>query len=236
LREFAVRLDGCDGLKEVIKCENVWKIFNQGTPAEVQALRGVDIKIKEGDFASIMGSSGSGKSTLLNCIGLLDVPTRGKILIDERDVSKLSEDERVKIRRDKIGFVFQFFNLIPGLTAMKNVELPMIFKGMDDASRRKRAKELLEMVNLGERANSLPSKLSGGESQRVAIARALANDPVVIFADEPTGNLDSKTGKSIIQIFKRLNEDNKTIVVITHDMSIGKETDKIYKMSDGIIC
>jgi len=180
-----------------------------------------------------MGSSGCGKSTLLNCIGILDVPTRGKVFIEGRDVSKLNEDERALIRRDKIGFVFQFFNLIPSLTAIQNVELPMIFKGIYSQKRKKRAKELLERIGLGQRLNSPPSKLSGGETQRVAIARALANDPIVVFADEPTGNLDSKSGKSIMQTLKKLNDDNKTIVIITHDINIGRETKKIYKMSDG---
>ena len=227
---------GARCMKEIMRCENVWKIYGEGTPAEVQALRNVNLKIKEGDFASIMGSSGSGKSTLLNCIGLLDVPTRGKIFIGGRDVSKLDENERARIRRNEIGFVFQFFNLIPSMTALQNVELPMIFKGYSTEKRRARAKELLGKMGLADRLNSKSSKLSGGETQRVAIARALANDPLVIFADEPTGNLDSKTGKSIMQIFKKLNDDNKTIVLITHDINVAKETKKIFSMCDGEIC
>jgi len=223
-------------MKYVLRCENVWKTYNEGTPAEVRALQGIDLKIKEGDFVTIMGSSGSGKSTLLNCIGLLDVPTKGNIFIEDRDISKLDEEERVLIRRDKIGFVFQFFNLIPSMTAIQNVELPMVFKGFSPEKRIERARKLLEDVGLGERINSLPSKLSGGEAQRVAIARALANDPLIVFADEPTGNLDSETGKSIIEIFKSLNKNNnKTIVLITHDINVGKQTEKIFNISDGKI-
>jgi len=222
-------------MKEIIRCENVWKIYNPNTPAEVQALRGIDMSIKEGELVSIMGASGSGKSTLLNCIGLLDKPSKGKIFIEGRDVSKLNDNEQAYIRRNKIGFVFQFFNLIPNLTALQNVELPMVFKGLGMEKRRKRAKELLETVGLGTRLHSTSSKLSGGETQRVAIARALANEPLIIFADEPTGNLDSKTGKDIIQIFKRLNEENSTIAIITHDMSIAKQTKRIMRMCDGKI-
>ena len=222
-------------MKDIIRCENVWKVYNSGTPAEVRALQGINLKIKEGDFLSIMGSSGSGKSTLLNCIGLLDVPSKGKILFEDRDVSKLDENERTLIRRDKIGFVFQFFNLIPSMTSIQNVELPMVFKGMDREERLERAKNLLEEVGLGNRLDGMPSKLSGGETQRVAIARAMANSPLIIFADEPTGNLDSKTGKSIIETFKKLNENNKTIVLITHDIKVAKETKKILNIIDGKI-
>jgi putative ABC transport system ATP-binding protein len=221
---------------DVVRCENVWKIFNHGTPSEVKALQGVNMKIEKGDFISIMGPSGSGKSTLLNCIGSLDKPTKGRIFIDGKDISKLDENGLADFRRNKIGFVFQFFNLIPGLTAIQNVELPMVFKGIPQEERRKRAEDLLKKVELEKRMDSKPSQLSGGESQRVAIARALANDPVVIFADEPTGNLDSKSGKNVIEILKKLNKDNKTIVIITHDQSISNQANKIIKMRDGKVC
>jgi putative ABC transport system ATP-binding protein len=221
---------------DVVRCENVWKIFNHGTPSEVKALQGVNMKIEKGDFVSIMGPSGSGKSTLLNCIGSLDKPTKGRIFIDGKDISKLDENGLADFRRNKIGFVFQFFNLIPGLTAIQNVELPMVFKGIPQEERRKRAEDLMKKVELEKRMDSKPSQLSGGESQRVAIARALANDPVVIFADEPTGNLDSKSGKNVIEILKKLNKDNKTIVIITHDQSISNQANKIIKMRDGKVC
>jgi putative ABC transport system ATP-binding protein len=221
---------------DVVRCENVWKIFNHGTPSEVKALQGVNMKIEKGDFISIMGPSGSGKSTLLNCIGSLDKPTKGRIFIDGKDISKLDENGLADFRRNKIGFVFQFFNLIPGLTAIQNVELPMIFKGIPQEERRKKAEDLLKKVELEKRMDSKPSQLSGGESQRVAIARSLANDPVVIFADEPTGNLDSKSGKNVIEILKKLNKDNKTIVIITHDQSISNQANKIIKMCDGKVC
>lgn len=221
---------------DVVRCENVWKVFNPGTPAEVKALQGVNLKIEKGDFISIMGPSGSGKSTLLNCISSLDKPTKGKIIIDGEDISKLDENELADFRRNKIGFVFQLFNLIPSLTALQNVELPMVFKGLPQEERMKRAKDLMKKVELEKRMDSKPSQLSGGESQRVAIARALANDPVVIFADEPTGNLDSKSGKNLMEILKKLNADNKTIVIITHDKSIGDQTNKIIKMYDGKVC
>jgi putative ABC transport system ATP-binding protein len=220
----------------IIECKNVWKVYNQGTPAEVNALQGVDMKIEEGDFVAIMGASGSGKSTLLNCISSLDKPTKGKILVDSQDISKFDENELAIFRRNKIGFVFQFFNLIPGLTVLQNVELPMIFKGISESERKERAENILKQVELEKKISSKPNELSGGESQRVAIARALANNPVVIFADEPTGNLDSKSGKNVIEILKKLNEDNKTIVLITHDQTIGNQTNRIIKMIDGKVC
>jgi len=223
-------------MQEIIKCEKIWKIFNPDTPAEVKALQGVDLEIEKGDFVSIMGPSGSGKSTLLNCISSLDKPTKGKIIIDDEDISELDENELAIFRRNKIGFVFQSFNLIPGLTALQNVELPMIFKGIPEPERKKRAENLLKKVGLEKRMGSKPSQLSGGETQKVAIARALANDPVVIFADEPTGNLDSKSGKNVLEILKKLNEDNKTIVVITHDQNIANQTNRTIKMYDGKIC
>lgn len=221
--------------KIVVQCDNVWKIYNQGTRAEVNALRGVNLKIKEGQFVSIEGASGSGKSTLLNCIGCLDTPTKGKVFFEGDDISKMGEDELALIRREKIGFVFQTFNIIPTLTALQNVELPMIFSGVGEGKRKRRAKKLLESVGLGGRIEHRPTELSGGERQRVAISRALANDPSIILADEPTGNLDSKTGKDIIEIFKELNKKGRTIVVITHDRAISKHAKDVLKFKDGKI-
>src|SRR3989344_2456175 len=211
----------------VIVCQNVWKIYNKDTPAEVHALRGVELKVKRGDFVAIMGASGSGKSTLLNCIGSLDKPTRGRCIIDGKETSKLNEDQLAEWRRDRIGFVFQFFNLIPTLTALQNVELPMIFKGLTREERKKKAAELLKSIGLGDKLNSKPSQLSGGETQRVSICRALANDPSFILADEPTGNLDTRPGKQVMEILKKLNEEGRTIVVVTHDSVIGRQTNRI---------
>ncbi|HDJ96594.1 MAG TPA: ABC transporter ATP-binding protein [Candidatus Aenigmarchaeota archaeon] len=223
-------------MKIVIECKNVWKIYNPYTPAEVKALRGVNLSVKRGEFIAIMGSSGSGKSTLLHCIGCLDTPTRGKILIEGVDVSKLDEKELALLRRYKIGFVFQFFNLISNLTALQNVELPMVFAGVSQNKRRERAIELLKMVGLGKRLNHKPNELSGGEQQRVAIARALANNPSIILADEPTGNLDSRSGEEVMNIFVELNKnEGRTILIVTHEPYIAKKAKRIVKIKDGRI-
>jgi len=220
-------------MTDVIRCDNVWKIYNKGLPSEVQALRGVNLKVKPGEFLGIIGASGSGKSTLLNQIGALDKPTKGSIYIDGQNIQHMSEDSLAILRRKKIGFVFQSFNLIGSLTSLQNVELPMIFNGMSSSVRRKKSKELLEMVGLGQRTDARPSQLSGGQNQKVAIARALANNPALLLADEPTGNLDTASGKIIIDIFKKLNKDGRTIVIITHDPHIAKETKRIVKITDG---
>jgi putative ABC transport system ATP-binding protein len=222
-------------MNSVIKCENVWKIYNPGEPSEVQALRGVNLEVKNGEMVGIMGASGSGKSTLLNQLGALDKPTKGKIFIDGQNIANMDENHLALLRRKKIGFVFQSYNLINSLTALQNVELPMIFDGKSPKERERKAKDLLTEVGLEKRMNTRPSKLSGGENQRVAIARALANDPAVLLADEPTGNLDSKSGKIIIEILKKLNKDNKTIVIITHDARIARQTKRIVRISDGRI-
>lgn len=219
----------------LISCRNLWKTYRKGTRAEVNALRGVDIDIYRGDFIAIEGASGSGKSTLMNMIGCLDVPTKGKITIESKDISKLHEEELSKIRREKIGFVFQFFNLIHSLNALKNVELPMIFKGMPKEERIARSRKLLKDVGLADRMNSKPNELSGGERQRVSIARALANEPLIILADEPTGNLDSKTGKEIIGIFDELQKAGKTVIMITHDPNISKNSERVIRIKDGKI-
>jgi len=219
----------------LIECKNVWKVYNEGTPAEVRALQNANLKINKGDFTAIEGPSGSGKSTLLHCIGCLDTPTRGKVYVEGADVSEMDESELALIRRKKIGFVFQFFNVIPSLTALQNVELPMTFAGLDEETRKKKATQLLEKVGLGGRLDHKPRQLSGGETQRVSIARAMANDPILLLADEPTGNLDSKSGEEIINIFKKLNSEGKTVVVITHDPSISHSAKKRLKIKDGAI-
>ena len=180
-----------------------------------------------------MGPSGSGKSTLLNCLGALDRPTSGEIYIDGISISSLDDEGLAWLRSRKIGFIFQSFNLIPVLTALDNVMIPMIFKGLPLEERKRRGKDVLSRVGLEGRYDHKPNELSGGQQQRVAIARALANDPIIVFADEPTGNLDSKTGKEIMNIFKKLNKDNKTIVVITHDPLIAKQTNRMIKIQDG---
>lgn len=220
---------------DAIKCERVWKIFNQSTPAEVKALQEIDLKIKKGEFVAIMGSSGSGKSTLLNCVSALDTITKGKIFIDGQDISKLDENQLAYIRRKKIGFVFQFFNLIQSFTALQNVELPMIFNGNTEQKRKETAKKLLQEVGLEKRMDHRPSKLSGGETQRVAIARALANNPTLIVADEPTGNLDSKSGEEIMKIFEKLHKEGRTIVMVTHNSKIAKYSERVIKLKDGKI-
>ncbi|HDM31812.1 MAG TPA: ABC transporter ATP-binding protein [bacterium] len=219
----------------VIKLENVWKVYYLGK-VEVWALRGISLEIKKGTFLSIIGPSGSGKSTLLNIIGCLDFPTKGKVFLDGRDIQKLSSDELSRIRGKKIGFIFQQFNLLPNLTAIENVALPMIFQGVKEKERLKRARELLELVGLKERISHRPQELSGGEQQRVAIARALANDPEIVIADEPTGNLDSKSGEKIMEILKKLHKEQKrTILVVTHDPQIASYSEEILKIKDGKI-
>jgi len=221
--------------KPIIECKNLWKIYNEETPAEVRALQNANLKINKGEFVAIEGPSGSGKSTLLHCIGCLDTPTRGKVYIDGQDISQMDSGELALIRRKKIGFIFQFFNVIPSLTALQNVELPMVFAGLDEDVRKKKATQLLEKVGLGKRLNHKPRELSGGETQRVAIARAMANDPVLLLADEPTGNLDTKSGKEIIDIFRKLNSEGRTVVVITHDPTISRYARRKLKIIDGTI-
>ncbi|MCS7093803.1 MAG: ABC transporter ATP-binding protein [Candidatus Aenigmarchaeota archaeon] len=221
--------------KPVIELKNVSKIYKVGDE-EVKALDRVNLKIYKGEFVSIIGPSGSGKSTLLHIMGVLDKPTTGEVYIDGERISKLRDEEIALLRNKKIGFVFQFFNLYPTLTALENVELPMMISGLDENERRERAEKLLDEVGLLKFKNHLPSQLSGGQRQKVAIARAMANDPRYILADEPTGNLDSKSGEEIIKTFKHLNEKhNKTIIVVTHNLELTKYFEKIIKIRDGKI-
>lgn len=221
-------------MAEIIKVENVKKIYRMGDN-EVRALDGVSLVVEEGEFLIVMGPSGSGKTTLLHLMGCLDKPTEGEIYIASTPVSKLNDSQLAKIRNKMVGFVFQQFNLLPRLTALENVELPMIYAGVPKSARRKKAKELLELVGLGDRLHHRPTQLSGGQMQRVAIARALANDPMVLLADEPTGNLDSKSGEEILKIFSELNERGQTIIIVTHDPEVAKHADRIVRMRDGKI-
>ncbi|MBU2523395.1 MAG: ABC transporter ATP-binding protein [Nanoarchaeota archaeon] len=220
------------GKGEVIELRNVWKSYSEG---HVNALQDFSVKIYNEDFVAIVGPSGSGKSTCMHLIGLLDIPTRGKIFLDGKDISKFSENKLARLRGKKIGFIFQQFNLIPTLTALENVLLPVMFQNEDDHSR-ERAMGLLTKVGLGERVNHRPSQMSGGEQQRVAIARALINNPEIVLADEPTGNLDSKTGKQIMSLLVDLHEkDKKTLIVITHDPRVADFAHKTINIIDGKI-
>ena len=217
----------------VIELKDVCKYYMMGDNI-LKAVDGVSLKITEGEFVAIMGPSGSGKSTMMNLIGSLDVPTKGTIYLDGEDISTLSESDLAEIRGKKIGFIFQSFNLISNLTAKENITIPMIFQGYDPEDRDFRAKKLLELVELSDRMGHTPTELSGGQQQRVAIARALANSPEVILADEPTGNLDTKTGATVMDFLKDLNKKGKTIVMVTHDPDLAKShADIVYWLRDG---
>lgn len=223
-------------MKTILHLRGIIKRFYIGEPNELQILNGIDLDVQEGEFVSIVGASGSGKTTLMNVIGLLDRPTEGEYIIDGVDVGEASDRELSYIRNQKIGFVFQTYNLVAKTTALKNVELPMLYGGVSARERTHRAKELLELVEMGDRMKHLPEELSGGQKQRVAIARAMANDPAIILADEPTGALDSKTGRTVMDLFHRLNkEQGKTIVLITHSPELAEETDRIVTIKDGSI-
>ncbi len=221
-------------MENIIELQNVQKTYFLGE-IKLDVLKGISLSIKKQDFTLILGPSGSGKSTLLNMVSCLDVPTSGRIMLDGKDVSKLSEDELAVVRGRKIGFVFQQFNLLTHLTAFENVILPTIFQGTSKEEREQRAKELLSSVGLEKRINHRPAQLSGGERQRVAIARSLANNPEIIVADEPTGNVDSKTGKVIMDILTDLNKKGRTIIVVTHDVELRKFSNKVIKIKDGQI-
>jgi len=222
-------------VEPLIKLENVWKIYQLGK-VELTVLRGINLEIHPGAFVTIMGPSGSGKSTLMHIVGCLDVPTKGKVFLEKQNIMELSEDDLAQIRGQRIGFVFQQFNLLQSLNALENVMLPMVFQGVPENKRIKRAKELLTSLDLGKRIYHRPSELSGGERQRVAIARALSNNPEIIVADEPTGNLDSTTGKMIMEVFIDLHKkEKKTIIVVTHDPHIAEYTEEVINIMDGQI-
>lgn len=221
--------------KIVIELKNVHKIYDMGEGNIVKALQELSMHVHNGEHISILGPSGSGKSTLLHMIGLLDVPTSGMICLDGHCVDELSEDERAYVRGKKIGFVFQTFNLVNSLTALENVMLPMMIYNVPKDEREDRAIVLLEQLGMEDRIGHKPSELSGGQRQRVAIARALANDPPIILADEPTGNLDSKTGQEVIEIFDDLHKRGKTLLIVTHNVGIAERADKILHMKDGMI-
>lgn len=219
--------------QNVVRTRDVKKVFILGK-IPLEALKGINLEIKRGEYISIMGPSGSGKSTLFNMIGGLDKPTEGKVYIDEVDVAQLDAYELAWLRCRKIGYIFQTFNLIPVMTALENVTLPMVFAGMSSDDSRSKGVELLELVGLGDRIQHKPLELSGGQQQRVAVARALANDPAIVLADEPTGNLDLKTGKEIIQLLRRLNKEKEvTIISATHDLKMLDVSDRIFWIRDG---
>ncbi len=216
--------------------QGIVKRYYEGEPNELEILHGIDLKVFQGEFVSIVGESGSGKSTLMNMIGALDRPTEGQYFLGGRDISKLQDEELSDIRNQEIGFVFQNFCLIPRMSAVRNVEIPLMYANMPPKQRRERAMELLALVGMEERADHKPNELSGGQNQRVAIARAMANDPHILLADEPTGALDSKTGHLVMDIFHRLHEEqDKTIVLITHSQELSHETERMITISDGRI-
>ena len=218
----------------VLRLRGITKTYKMGADIEVKALRGVDLDVYPGEFVAIMGPSGSGKSTLMNILGALDAPDAGTYELAGDNVGKLNDDQLAAIRNKRIGFVFQTFNLLPRLNAIENVELPLVYGG-DRRSRRERAVDALTQVGLGDRTGHKPSELSGGQQQRVAIARALLNDPAMILADEPTGNLDSRSSAEILAIFQRLNEQGKTVVMVTHEPDVAAHTKRIVRMRDGVV-
>ena len=220
------------GSPEIIALEEVHKIYRMGD-VDVHALRGISLKIRRGEFLSVMGPSGSGKSTFMNIVGCLDKPSSGNYFLEGNDVSLLDKDELAEVRNKKIGFVFQSFNLLPRSSALENVELPLIYNGTSSSKRASRAKEVLAMIGLEGRGKHYPSQLSGGQQQRVAIARAIINEPSIIQADEPTGNLDTNTSVEIMEIFKMLNEQGKTIIMVTHDREIAAYAQRVVLFRDG---
>jgi putative ABC transport system ATP-binding protein len=218
----------------IIKTENIWKIYELGAE-KVPAVQGIDLEVRKGEYVAIMGPSGSGKSTLMNLIGCLDTPSEGNYFLNSKLVSQMNDDELAAIRNKEIGFVFQTFNLLPRATALHNVELPLIYSGSKSEDRIEKAKQALRMVDLEDRMMHRPNELSGGQRQRVAIARALVNNPAILLADEPTGNLDTATGIEIMKLFDRLHKSGNTVILITHELDIAKYADRIIHIRDGKI-
>ncbi|HQE13308.1 MAG TPA: ABC transporter ATP-binding protein [Flavipsychrobacter sp.] len=221
-------------MQEVISLHNIRKSYYLGKQ-ELPVLKGIQLSIQKNEYVALMGPSGSGKSTLMNILGCLDTPTSGQYILNKKDVSKMTDDEQAAVRNQEIGFVFQQFNLLPRLSAWENVALPLIYAGVPKAEREARAKEMLEKVKLGDRSHHKPNELSGGQSQRVAIARALINNPSILLADEPTGNLDTKTSVEIMELFSAIHAQGNTVILVTHEEDIALFTNRIVRLRDGVI-